>query len=247
MSLLELRDVAVARDGRCIVDGIRIQGDSGVIGLLGVNGAGKSTLLQSIAGLLSPSSGSVVVSGQPLWTGRRRSAVVGRIGLAPQEFGFPANFTVEELLRYVAFLRAVPRRDRLGAVERALVDVDLVDQRRTRVGALSGGMRRRVAIAQALLAGPPILLLDEATSGLDPVQRSNLCRLVADLSRDRLVVFASHIVEDVDAVGDRVAVIHEGRLAFDGTPAELAALAGPNAGSKAIESGFLTLIGLDER
>ncbi|MET0820953.1 MAG: ATP-binding cassette domain-containing protein [Aeromicrobium sp.] len=211
---------------------------AGALGLLGVNGAGKSTLLESVAGLLSPRSGSVLVAGADVYDGRRRADASRHVALVPQDFDFPGNFTVLEFLRHMAWMRAVPRGSTAGRVDAAVESVGLQQQARQRLSTLSGGMTRRAAIAQALLADPAVLLLDESTTGLDPVQRAEIRLLLRSLATSRCVVLASHIVEDIEQLATRVAVLHRGRVLFDGATADI-------AGSSGLESGFISLIGGD--
>ncbi len=216
--------------------------DAGVLGLLGVNGAGKSTLLESLAGLLPPRSGHVLVDGVDVYGAGRRSRAVGAVALVPQHLGFPGRFTVTEYLQHMAWMRAVPKVSRAAAVDAALDAVDLTAHARQAMGRLSGGTMRRAAIAQALLADPAVLLLDESTTGLDPVQRAEVRGLLEGLAQTRLVVLASHIVEDIEQVASRVVVVHDGRIVFDGTSAEIASL-GPAAAPPGVEGGFLALVG----
>jgi ABC-2 type transport system ATP-binding protein len=228
-----------------ILHDVSLTAGAGALGLLGVNGAGKSTLLESAAGLLPPRSGSVLVAGADVYDGRRRSAAARQVALVPQDFAFPGNFTVLEFLRHMAWMRAVPRGSVTDRVEAALEAVDLQQQRGQRLGTLSGGMTRRAAIAQALLADPAVLLLDESTTGLDPVQRAEVRLLLRSLATSRCVVLASHIVEDIEQLATRVAVLHRGRVLFDGATADIAVPSDDPARPGGLEGGFISLIGGD--
>lgn len=176
--------------------------DTGVVGLLGPNGAGKSTLLGVLAGDLNPMSGSVT----------RPST---RMSVLPQRADWPGRFRVAELVEYAAWWRGVPRAARSGAVERAVAAVGLQDQATTRLNALSGGQHRRAMIAQAIVSEPDVLLLDEPSVGLDPRQRVTLRDTIRSIARDSLVVVATHLVEDVDAVADWVTIIDDARVRVD--------------------------------
>lgn len=241
--MLELRSLSVGRGRVEILHGLSLTAGTGALGLLGVNGAGKSTLLETIAGLLPPSEGTVLVEGVDVRDGRRRSAAAHRVALVPQGFDFPRGFTVREFLRHMAWMRAVPRAAVTAAVDSALEAVDLQDVAGRAMGALSGGMSRRAAIAQALLSDPAVLLLDESTTGLDPVQRAEVRELLKGLAATRCVVLASHIVEDIEQLAARVVVLHDGRLLFDGTADEIAARAADTSQGPSLEGGFLSLIG----
>jgi ABC-2 type transport system ATP-binding protein len=243
--VLELRSLSVGRGSVEILHDISLTAGTGALGLLGVNGAGKSTLLESVAGLLTPRSGSVVIAGDDVYDGRRRSAAARQVALVPQDFDFPDNFTVVEFLRHMAWMRAVPRAAVTARVDEALEAVDLRQQARQRLGTLSGGMSRRAAIAQALLADPAVLLLDESTTGLDPLQRAEIRTLLGSLASSRCVVLASHIVEDIEHLATRVAVLHRGRLLYDGATADIAGRSDDPARAGGLEGGFLSLIGGD--
>jgi ABC-2 type transport system ATP-binding protein len=235
----------VERGREGILHDISFAAGTGALGLLGVNGAGKSTLLESLAGLLPPRSGSVLVHGSDVYDGRRRAAGSQQVALVPQHFRFPGSFTVREFLCHMAWMRAVPRRSAPARVDTAIESVDLQRQAGQRLGTLSGGMARRAAIAQALLADPAVLLLDESTTGLDPVQRAEIRLLLRSLGTSRCVLLASHIVEDIEQLATRVAVLHRGRVLFDGATADLAGSADDPAGAGSLEAGFISLIGGD--
>jgi ABC-2 type transport system ATP-binding protein len=226
-----------------ILHDVSLTAGAGALGLLGVNGAGKSTLLESAAGLLPPRSGRVLVGGADVYDGRRRSAAARQVALVPQDFAFPGNFTVLEFLRHMAWMRAVPRGAATARVEAALEAVDLQQHAHQKLGTLSGGMTRRAAIAQALLADPAVLLLDESTTGLDPVQRAEIRMLLRSLSTSRCVVLASHIVEDIEQLASRVAVLHRGRVLFDGATSDVSGPSGDLARAGGLEGGFIRLIG----
>ncbi|CCH32644.1 ATP-binding cassette domain-containing protein [Actinosynnema sp. NPDC047251] len=191
---------------------------SGVTAVLGPNGAGKSTLLGLLSTALRIQRGSVSVGGVDSARDRRRYRDL--LGFLPQHFTMPGNLTVAEFLTLTAWQRMVPRRKRADAVDVALAAVDLSSRRDQKISTLSGGMHRRVGIAQAVVNQPEVLLLDEPTVGLDPRQRRVLRHLIVSLGRQRAVVLSTHLTEDVAAAADRVVVLDEGEMRFDGTVEE---------------------------
>lgn len=224
---------------RTVLDDLSIRLEPGFTGLLGVNGAGKSTLLGVLAGLTPPSSGGVSLDDVDLYGSDRREARA-RIALVPQSLDLPGRLRVDEFLHYLAWLRAVPPAARSRRVADALEQLDLQDRRTSPLAQLSGGMRRRVLIAQALIAHPDVLLLDEPTTGLDPEQRHQVRSLVARLGDDRTVLMSSHVVEDLAVLSSRLLVLDGGRLRFDGTVDELRFADGSRPGD--LEAGFLAVV-----
>jgi ABC-2 type transport system ATP-binding protein len=193
----------------------------GIVGLLGPNGAGKTTMLRLLATTLPPTTGRITVTGHEV-TGSHtdRTAARRRIGYLPQEVTFPRGMTSFGFLDYVAVLKEWTDTDaRHREVQRVLGLVQLSERASTKVARLSGGQRRRLAIAQALMGSPALVILDEPTTGLDPEQRAALRGILSNLSGT--VLLATHQTEDVSALCDRVLVIDGGAIRFDGTVAEL--------------------------
>ncbi|TWD80808.1 ABC-2 type transport system ATP-binding protein [Kribbella amoyensis] len=215
------------RFGRTVaLDDVSVQLERGVTGLLGPNGAGKTTLLRVLATALAPDSGTVRAFGTDAGDSAGRLALRRRLGYAPQEPGLHPRFTAFEFVDYVAILcEQVDRRARHAEVRRVLHEVGLDDRRSARIKTLSGGMRRRVALAAALIGNPDLLVLDEPTVGLDPEQRLRFRELIASLGQQRTVLLSTHQTEDVQALCNRVVVMHGGRVRFDGTPAGLVEVA----------------------
>ncbi len=216
--------------------------EPGVVGLLGPNGAGKTTMLRLLSTVLAPDAGTVTVAGHDV-TGSHaeRTEARRRIGYLPQEVVFPRGMTAFGFLDYIAVLkewRDTARRHE--EVRRVLALVDLADRGRMKVKALSGGQRRRLAIAQALLGVPDLLILDEPTTGLDPEQRASLRGLLSGLPGT--VLISTHQTEDVAALCDRVVVLDAGLVHFDGTVPQLLATAagrvhqGPVAAPGAVQT-----------
>ena len=194
----------------------------GVTGLLGPNGAGKTTLLRVLATALPPSEGDLAVLGLDPAVPTERTEIRRRLGYLPQEIGFPRGFTAFAFVDYIAVLKEWTQPDeRHTEVRRVLDLVGLGGVAARRLRAMSGGQRRRVALAQALLGAPEVLILDEPTTGVDPEQRAALRTVLAELARTSTVVLSTHQTEDVAALCDRVVVLDEGRVRFDGQVTEL--------------------------
>ena len=231
---------------RDVIRGVDLDLGSGIHGLLGPNGAGKTTLLTTLATVAPPRAGRLTVMGRPVTSGARAREARAHIGFLPQGFAFSPRFTVREFVEYVAWTKVMPRRSVDAAVDDALHRTDLRAQRDTRLGALSGGMLQRAGIAQALVNDPAVLVLDEPTAGLDPEQRFAFRTLLTTLT-DKTVVLSTHLVEDVAATCDRVLVLDDGRITFDGSVADLAMVGGAGTGStgqqsSALEQGYLRTI-----
>lgn len=198
----------------------------GVTGLLGPNGAGKTTLMRMLATVLAPTDGRMNLLGWDPSEADARTEIRRRLGYMPQQPGFHRQFTAFEFVDYVAILKEMtdtPARHR--EVRRVLCQVGLGDVAGRRIRTLSGGMRMRVALAQTLLGDPELLVLDEPTAAFDPEQRLRFRELASELADERIVLVSTHQTEDVAALCQRVIVLRDGRVAFDGTPAQLSALA----------------------
>lgn len=190
---------------------------TGIFGILGPNGAGKTTFLRLAAALLRPTAGHVTIGSHD--TVREPTKVRRLVGYVPQEYTLYANLTAWEFLDYMALLSRVEnRRER---VEEVLRVVGLQDVSHRRLKTFSGGMKQRVVLGQAMLHRPPVLLVDEPTTGLDPEERTRFREWLLNYGSQNTVVFSTHIVEDVAFVCDRLAVLWQGRLLFNGTPGEL--------------------------
>lgn len=206
------------------LDGLGLELGPGVHGLLGPNGAGKTSLIRVLATVAAPTGGRVRLLGRDIAGHRERAEVRRRLGYLPQEFGHYPGFTVREFVAYVAWLKEMPAARAAAAVERAVERVGLADRIDARIRTLSGGMVRRVGIAQAIVNEPELLLLDEPTAGLDPEQRVEFRALLRDVGTASTVIVSTHLVEDVAAACTEVTLIESGRLAFRGTTAELTAI-----------------------
>lgn len=195
---------------------------AGMFGLVGANGAGKTTLMRITAGLLRPTSGSVTIFGHDLATGTGRREAKAVLGYLPQDLGLYPNLSAREFLDYMAILKGVTNAaERKRQIEDALEKVRLDDVANRRLKTYSGGMKRRVGIAQALLGNPRLMIIDEPTSGLDPEERVRLRNLLADLAADRTIILSTHIVEDISQSCNDLAVMRKGSVVFRGSPADL--------------------------
>jgi ABC-2 type transport system ATP-binding protein len=205
------------------LDGVDLIFAPGVNGLLGPNGAGKTTMLRILATVLAADEGRLEVLGEDPTTGAGRLSVRRRLGYLPQEPGFHRSFSAFDFVDYVAILKEwADRKPRHDEVRRVLTLVGLDAVMHKRIGQLSGGMRRRVGIAQALLGRPDLLVLDEPTAGLDPEQRLRFRELLGTEAPRATVLLSTHQTDDVAALCSRVVVLIDGAIRFDGTPAELA-------------------------
>ncbi len=224
------------------LDAVDVALEPGVTGLLGPNGAGKTTLLRILATVLAPDDGELTLLGERPQDADGRLAIRRHLGYLPQEPGFHRSFTAFEFVDYVAILKEWgDRAARHDEVRRVLALVGLQDKANARIRELSGGMRRRVGVAQALLGRPMLLLLDEPTAGLDPEQRLRFRELLGTAAAGATVVLSTHQTDDVAALCQRVLVLLEGRIHFSGTPAELASLADGRVWSSAERDPTATL------
>jgi len=204
--------------------GVSLEIGRGMLGLLGPNGAGKTTMMRIICGVLEQSYGRVYING--IDTRQKREELQGLIGYLPQEFGTYENMTAWEFLNYQAILKKLTdkkRRERM--VDYVLRSVNIEEHKDRKIGSFSGGMKQRVGIAQILLALPRILVVDEPTAGLDPRERIRFRNLLVELSRERVVIFSTHIIEDIYSSCKQVAVLNEGRLLYLDEPLKMTAQA----------------------
>jgi ABC-type multidrug transport system ATPase subunit len=211
--MLELRNVSKSFGDLKAVDDVSLQLGTGVVGLVGHNGAGKTTLMQLVATLTRPTSGSILFDGADIV--RNPDAMRRRLGFLPQEFGVYPNLTALECMQYFAALKGV--RDP-ARIRHLLELVNLSEHARRPAASFSGGMRRRLGIAQALLNDPDILIVDEPTAGLDPEERLRFRRLLSELGFGKLVIVSTHIVPDVESIAGLLAIMRKGRLLALETP-----------------------------
>jgi ABC-2 type transport system ATP-binding protein len=225
------------------VDGVSLGLGTGVFGLLGPNGAGKTSLLRMLATVLPPSSGKIALLGRDPRSPAARREVRRALGYLPQNLGYYPSFTVVEFIEYFALLKEMPASAVPEAVAAAVERVDLGAKAKAKLRTLSGGMLRRVGIAQAIVNDPDLLLLDEPTAGLDPEQRVQFRALMRSCGESATVIVSTHLVEDVGAACSEVALMSSGKIVFRGTPEELTARgAGHGVGDAPLERGYSAVL-----
>ncbi len=212
--------------------------EAGVLGLLGPNGAGKSTLMRILATVTKATTGFVKWDGVDITTSPNHLRKV--LGYLPQDFGIYPNLNPVEFLSYLAAARGISGRSATRRIDKLLDLVNLTDARKRPLGSMSGGMKQRVGIAQALLNDPRLLIVDEPTAGLDPEERARFRSLLAELAGDRVVILSSHIVSDIEAAATSIVVIKQGRLRFHGVPEDLLRMAEDKVWEMVIPSTDLT-------
>jgi ABC-2 type transport system ATP-binding protein len=225
------------------VAGVSLETGAGVFGLLGPNGAGKTSLLRMMATVIPPTSGRLRLLGRDPGSHGPRREIRRRLGYLPQNLGYYPGFTVAEFVEYFALLKDMPPARIPRAVATAVERVDLSSKARAKLRTLSGGMLRRVGIAQAIVNDPELLLLDEPTAGLDPEQRVAFRALLRDLGQRATVMVSTHLVEDVGAACSEVALMDGGKIVFHGTPDELTARGeGHGVGDAPMERGYTAVL-----
>lgn len=190
----------------------------GMFGLLGPNGAGKTTLMKILATLLPKTGGKVTICGTDISQEREIRRMVGYL---PQDFSMYGNMTVYEVMDYLGVLSGMKKAERRERIPILLEKVNLTENHGTKVKAMSGGMRRRLGIAQAILHNPRVLIVDEPTAGLDPEERVRFRNLLCEIAEERIVILSTHIVGDIEATCENIAVLNQGELLFQGTVTDL--------------------------
>ena len=231
--MLDIRNLvkAFGKDFRA-VDDVSLTLTAGVVGLIGHNGAGKTTLMQMIATLTRPTSGQILFDGVDIV--KKPDAIRRRLGFLPQDFGVYPNLTALEFMQYFAALKGV--RDP-ARIRHLLELVNLHDQAKRQAASFSGGMRRRLGIAQALLGDPDILIVDEPTAGLDPEERVRFRNLLGELGFKKLVIMSTHIVSDVESIAGKLAIMRGGKLIACETPSAILDNARGQIWSASVDSG----------
>lgn len=186
---------------------------NGMFGILGRNGSGKSTLMNIIATILQPSKGTVTINGIEI---KNSQKIRQMIGYLPQDFDFYPNMKVSEVLYYLGFLSKINQTDFDKYVDLILRKVNLIDYKNKKVKSLSGGMKKRLGIAQAILHDPKVIIVDEPTAGLDPEERVRLRNLLSDLAENKIVIISTHIVSDIESTCNRIAILDKGSLVYKG-------------------------------
>jgi len=239
---VSLECVSQGYRGHDLFRGITLTLDGGIVGLVGPNGAGKTTLLRTLATVMPPKLGEVLINGVAVQGEADARRARMQVGYLPQRFGAPSGMRLVDFVRYSAWLRGVPSDRQSAAVEVALAAVDLTERGPSRMKSLSGGMRQRAGIACAIVGSPPLVLLDEPTVGLDPGQRLQFRRVIEKLA-PATVVLSTHLIDDVDAICDRVIVVADGAVLFDGTVAEMAERGTTtDPGNTRLERAYMSLL-----
>lgn len=221
MHELELVDITKNFKEKAAVKNINMTLQNGVYGLLGENGAGKTTLMRIICGILEPTQGKVLCNGEEI--GKLGGGYRSLLGYLPQNFGYYEDFSAYRFLYYMAALKAIPQNYAAGRIDELLDIIGLTEVKDKKLKTFSGGMLRRVGIAQALLNNPEILILDEPTSGLDPKERVRFRNIISSLGRDRIIILSTHIVSDVEYIADKIMIMKDGEMIRSETEAEMLA------------------------
>ncbi len=216
--MIEIKSLKMKFKKNTVLKGIDFTFTGGVYGLLGPNGAGKTTLIRSMAGLYQPKEGQILYNGKPIGKSKE---YISRLGYLPQGFGIFKELKPIEALMLMANLKGIDKKIAEQDAKRVLEIVNLSDAVDKKVGAFSGGMLRRLGIAQALLGDPEIMIFDEPTAGLDPEERLRFKNIISRLSKEKTVIISTHIVEDIEAVCDKIIVMNEGNIIKSGSCSEI--------------------------
>jgi ABC-2 type transport system ATP-binding protein len=243
--ILSTHRLSLYRGRRCVYDDLSFSLYEGVTVLLGPNGAGKTTLLDALVAPDRVRRGQVLLDDEVVEGGKQLQTYHSRLGYMPQHWQYFSGFTAQESVEYAAWLKNVPSRRIRAAASQALSLVGLTEQGKDRVSRMSGGMRQRVGLAEALVNDPRIVLLDEPTVGLDPAQRATFREALRSRAKGRAILLSTHLTDDAQAIADRVLVVDKGHILFDGTPASLAALATDPSAPTPLEAGYLALVAED--
>lgn len=216
---LTLKNITKVFKDKIAVNDFNVILTSGIYGLLGPNGAGKTSLMRIIADVSNATSGEVYLNGKS----KTELGVDYRdvLGYLPQDVGFYKSFTAQKFLEYVATLKGIDKEKASIKIDELLKFVNLEKDRKRKIGKFSGGMKQRLGIAQALLNDPKILILDEPTAGLDPNERIRFKNLIAEISRDKIVILSTHIVSDVEFIANEILIMRDGELVEKATPVEM--------------------------
>ena len=214
MNKIVIKGLSKSYDGKKdVLNSLDLVIPNGMFGILGRNGSGKSTLMNIIATILQPSKGTVTINGIEI---KNSQKIRQMIGYLPQDFDFYPNMKVSEVLYYLGFLSKINQKDFDKYVDLILRKVNLIDYKNKKVKSLSGGMKKRLGIAQAILHDPKVIIVDEPTAGLDPEERVRLRNLLSDLAENKIVIISTHIVSDIESTCNRIAILDKGSLVYKG-------------------------------
>lgn len=214
MERIEITNVSKFYGKKQALKNINLTIDRGMFGLLGRNGAGKTTLMKILATLTKKDRGEIIICGENIQNAKEIRKLTGYL---PQDFSMYPNMSVYEALDYLGTLSGMSKEWRKKRIEEELVKVNLADSRKKKIKELSGGMKRRLGIAQAILHDPKILIVDEPTAGLDPEERIRFRNLLSDAAKDRIVILSTHIAGDIESSCNNIAVLNEGSVLWNGT------------------------------
>ena len=216
---LELIDLTKRYGDFVALDHLNITFTAGIYGILGANGAGKSTMMNLLTDNISRSNGKILYDGTDiLKLGKDFRKILGYM---PQQQGFYEHMTAQTFLYYMADLKGIPKRQAAQEIDDLLDATNLSDVRHKKLGGYSGGMKQRVLLAQALLGDPKVVILDEPTAGLDPKERIRIRNFISAMSRNRIILLATHIVSDIESISDQILMMKKGQMVGMGTPGEL--------------------------
>lgn len=214
MNEIVIKGLSKSYDGKKdALNSLDLVNPNGMFGILGRNGSGKSTLMNIIATILQPSKGTVTINGIEI---KNSQKIRQMIGYLPQDFDFYPNMKVSEVLYYLGFLSKINQTDFDKYVDLILRKVNLIDYKNKKIKSLSGGMKKRLGIAQAILHDPKVIIVDEPTAGLDPEERVRLRNLLSDLAENKIVIISTHIVSDIESTCNRIAILDKGSLVYKG-------------------------------
>lgn len=214
--MIEISNVSkIYKNETIALDNISLNIGKGVFGLLGRNGAGKTTLLRILTTILKPTEGDISVLGLEM-NEKNYKNIKQNIGYIPQEFGFYKEFTVKETMEYICILRNIEPKKSRAVIDEALINLNLKAQKNKKYKNLSGGMKRRLGLAQAMLEEPEILIVDEPTAGVDPQERINIRNILSEYGKEHIVIFSTHIIEDIEHICSKLAILDFGKLIFWG-------------------------------
>ena len=215
MNNIVIKDVNKTYDGKTYaLKNINLEIKNGMFGILGRNGSGKSTLMNMLSTILQQSSGTIEINNISL---TQTKQIRKMIGYLPQDFDFYPNMKVKETLYYLGFLSGIPKANLKINVAASLEKVNLVEHQNKKVKSLSGGMKKRLGIAQAIIHNPQVLIVDEPTAGLDPEERVRLRHLLSNLAKDKIVIISTHIVSDIESTCENIAILDKGVIAYKGS------------------------------
>ncbi len=217
--MLRVTDVNMSYGRKQVLHNINFEFENGIYGLLGPNGAGKTTLIHIITGLITPKSGKVIYDETDIR--RCKNKYHDELGFMPQYTSYYPNFTGWEFLKYMCSIKGIPAKKQNEIISDVLQTVNLTADRNEKIGHYSGGMKQRIGIAQAIINNPKVLVLDEPTAGLDPLERIRFRNLISELSKNRTVIVATHIVPDIESIAGNVLLLFNGMLIKHGSPLQL--------------------------